>query len=134
MGAELPLKLLLERLQVASAYVGNSPIVEVGVNPVKKVIALTRDGLCCSGGPRFRRPDKQVNEMLAPLVNQSCYGAVIKVVKASANQRETVARKIDNRCREIELNIKPWFYRVLIRGGYVCKMAGHKRTDVTSNK
>src|SRR6266513_2766325 len=106
MRRNLLLETLLECLQVADANVGNGPIIEVGFNPVQKLIALARDCFCAFSRVRFYRPNKQVDEMFAPLVNQSRYGPVIEIIKAPANQRETFARKVRHRGREIELGIK----------------------------
>ncbi len=79
---DLSFKMLLEGLQFAIANVGNGPIVEVGVNPVEQVVTLARHCLFRFGRPRRRWPNKQINEMLAPLVNQSCYGVVIEIIEA----------------------------------------------------
>src|SRR5690349_23881258 len=43
------------------------------VNPVDHVIALAFHNLLLFAIHGCRRPDKQVNKMLAPLINQSCY-------------------------------------------------------------
>src|SRR6266699_5433593 len=61
---------LLESLQIVAIDIGNSPVVEVGVNPMQKLIALARHRLHGSVGSCPGRPNKQVNKMFAPLVNQ----------------------------------------------------------------
>ena len=126
--------MLLEGLQFAIANIGNGPIVEVGVNPVEQVVTLARHCLFRFGRPSRRWPNKQINEMLAPLVNQSCYGVVIEIIEAPTNQREAFAGKIHHGGRKIELSIKPWFDGVLIGGWYVCEMISHKRTHMTGDK
>src|SRR5205823_3473626 len=127
----LQFELLLESLQIVSVNVGNSPVVKVRINPMQKLIALTRHRLRHFGRIRLRRPNKQINEMLAPLVNQSCYGVVIEIIEAPANQRKALAGKIYYGGGKIELRIKPRFNRMLIGGCYVCEMVNHKRTHVT---
>ena len=124
----------LERLQIAFANVGNGPVVEVGVSPMDQVVTFTRDDLLRFRRPRRCWPNKQINKMFAPLVNQRCYGVIIEVIKASTNQSKTLTCKVRHRSREIELRIKPGFHRVLIGGGYIHEMVGHKRTDVTGYK
>ena len=124
----------LERLQVAFADVGYRPVGEIAVAPMDQVITLPLDHRLRFGLPGRCWPNKQINKMFAPLVNQRCYGVIIEVIKATANQRKTLAGKVCHRSREIELRIQPWLYRVLIGGGYIREMVGHKRTDVTGYK
>ena len=72
-GSSLFFKKLLEALQVANANVGNGPVVEVPISPMEQVIALARDHLFGLAVLGRSRPNKQIDEMLAPLVNESCY-------------------------------------------------------------
>ena len=72
--------------------------------------------------------------MFAFLVNQSCYRAVIEVIKATANQRKTLAGKVWHGSREIELRIQPGLYRVLIGRWDVREVVCHERANVTSYK
>ena len=59
---------------------------------------------------------------------------VIEVIKASANQRKTVTREIQDGSCKIKLGIEPWFNSVLIRGCHVGEMIGHERADVTGDE
>ena len=68
--------------------------------------------------------------MLSPLVDQRGNLAAFEIIEASANKRKAVACQIFDRRREIELAVKPGFYGVLIRGGYVHQVAGFERTHV----
>src|SRR5262249_49497542 len=119
-------KKLLKILQVSTIDVGYDPIREVVVDPLEQVITLSCYGLLHLASLGCCRPDKQVNEMLVPLINQSRHRPVIEIVKSSSNQRKSLARKIHHRGCEIELRIKPRLYRVLIRGGDIGEMVGHK--------
>jgi hypothetical protein len=76
----LSFELLLKSLQIVSANIGNSPVVEVGVNPMQKLIALARYRLRGPARIRFCRPNKKVNEMFAPLVNQGRHRPVIEII------------------------------------------------------
>src|SRR6476646_5061583 len=107
-------KQLLETLQVVNVDVGYSPVGEIDVAPIDQVIALPLNHClrCAILGRCW--PNKQINKMFAFLVNQSCYRTVIEVIKATANQRKTLAGEVWHRSREIELRIQPWLYRVLI--------------------
>src|SRR5205823_9667214 len=108
------------------AHVGNSPVVEVRIDPMQELVTLARQGLAGSSGSRFCRPNKEINEMFASLVNQSCYRPIVEIIKATPKQGKALAAKInDDRC-EIELHIQPWFHSVLIRRGHVCKMVRHQ--------
>src|SRR5438034_2431938 len=73
-------ELLLKSLQIVSANIGNSPVVEVGVNPMQKLIALARYRLRGPARIQFCRPNKQVNEMFAPLENQGRHRPVIEII------------------------------------------------------
>ena len=119
-------KQLFEILQVANTDVGYRPVSQVAVNPVDQVIALAFHNLLLFPIHGCRRPDKQVNKMLAPLINQSCCRAVIEVIKASANQGKTISEKIHYGSSKIELYIEPRFNSVLIRRSHVGRLIGHK--------
>ena len=131
---DLPFEQLLERLQIAIANVGNGPVIEVGVNPMEQMVTLASYDLLRFARPGRLWPDKQINEMLAPLVNQSRYRAVIEIIKPTTNQWKPVTGQIDDRRCKIELGIQPRFDSVLIGGSYVSEMVCHKRTHVTSDK
>ena len=55
---------LLESLQIVAIDIGNSPVVEVGVNPMQKLITLAGDTLRRSCALRCCHPDKQIDECL----------------------------------------------------------------------
>src|SRR2546430_16976700 len=98
------------------------------------MVTLARHSLFRFGRPRPCWPNEQINEMLAPLVNQSCYGVVIEIIEAPTNQREAFAGKIHHGGRKIELSIKPWFDGGLIGGWYVCEMIINRRRNMTGEK
>src|SRR5437773_10728743 len=127
-------ELLLEKLQIVNVYVRNSPVVKVRVSPVQKLIPLPCyrfRSFCC-----VRRcwPNKKVDKVFAPSVNQRRHGPVIQVIQAPANQRKSLIGKIDNRRGKIELRVQPGFYSMLIRRSDVREVIRHKRADVTSYK
>src|SRR5438477_5570768 len=98
------------------------------------MIALARYGLwhaVCLGG---YRPDKEVNEMLAPLVNQRRHRPVIEIIKTAADQRKSFAGKVDDRRREIELGVQPGFHCVLIGGSDVSEVVCHQRTHMAGDE
>src|ERR1043166_5217549 len=127
MGRNLSFEKLLKLLQLFLANVGNSPIVKLRIKPMQKVITLARDRLQGEGSllipGRTRgsvcacpsRPDKQVNEMFAPSVNQRRHWSVIQIIQAAANQRKSLTGKIDHRRGKIEFGVQPGLYRMLIR-------------------
>jgi len=124
----------LERLQIAFANVGNGPVGEIAVAPMDQVIAFPLNHCLCFAIPGRCWPNKQINEMFAPLVNQSRSRVVIEVIKASAKQRKTVTREIQDGSCKIKLGIEPWFNSVLISGCHVGEMIGHERADVTGDE
>src|ERR1700719_683583 len=95
-------KLLLESLQIVSVDVRHGPIREVAVGPMDQVITLPRRRCLPFAIRRCYWPNKQINEMLAPLVNQSCCRVVIEVIEAPANQGKALTGKIHDRGGKIE--------------------------------
>src|SRR6266478_9367565 len=81
----LRFELLLKSLQIVSVNVGNGPVVEVRISPMQKLIAFMRHRHCRSGCSCLPRPNKQVNEMLTPLVNQGRHRPVIEIIKTATN-------------------------------------------------
>ena len=90
---------------------------------MKKLIALARHGLARFSGSRLNRPDKQVNKVLAPLVNQSRHRPAFQIIKPASNERKTFAGKVHHGGRKIEFPVEPWFDGMLIGGGDVSEMA-----------
>ena len=130
----LCLELAFESLQIISVNVRHRPVVKVRVDPVQKLIALARHRVRGADRIRSRRPNKQVNEMLSPLINQSRYRPVIEIIKTSPNQGKSVAGKVDHRRCKIELCVQPRLHRVLVRGSYVSEMVCHQRTHMTGDE
>src|SRR2546423_6639809 len=130
----LSLKLLLESLQIASLNVGNRPVVKVRVDPVQELITLVRHRLRRARRIRSCRPNKEVNEMLSPLINQSRYRPVIEIIKTSPQQRKSVAGEISHGGRKIEPGVEPRFHRVLVGGRDIGDVVGHERADMTSDE
>jgi len=124
----------LKILQVANTDVGYGPVSEVAVSPVDQVIALAFHRLLLFAIRGCRRPDKQVNKMLAPLINQSCYRVVIEVIKASANQGKTITGEVHHRGCKIELRIKPGLNSVLVGRSYIREMVRHERANMARYK
>src|ERR1700676_185015 len=127
-------ELLLKGLQVLLVDVGDGPVVEVGVSPMQKLIALVRYCLRSSGFIGHCRPNKQVNEMLAPLVNQRRHRPVIQIIQTATDQRKSFTGKVHHCRREIELRVQPGLYGVLVGGSDVGEMVCHKRTHMTGDE
>src|SRR5260370_12072359 len=77
-----------------------------------------------------RRPDEDVDEMLAPRVDQHGNGAPVNNIEPAALQRKSIPHKIVDRRREIELAIKPRLHRVLVGRLHVLQMSRLKRTEM----
>src|SRR5438132_9349982 len=127
-------ELLLKRLQIVGVDVGNSPVVKVRVSPMQKLIALACYRFRSFCRLRRRWPNKQVDKVFAPFVNQRRDRPVIQIIKAAANQRKSLAGKIDNRRSKIELCVQPGFYRVLVGGSDIGEMVCHKRARMTGDE
>ena len=127
----LPLELLLKSLQIAGVHIGDRPVIEIGIRPMQKLKALARD--CPGSFARiwFCRPNKQVNEMFAPLINQCRRGPVTEVIETATYQRKAFAGQIDHRRGESELRVQPWLDRVLIGRSDIGKVVCHERTHMT---
>src|SRR6266481_3301360 len=130
----LSFELLLKSLQIVSVHVRNSPVVEVRISPMEKLIALARhrlDGSACSC---LCRPNKKVNEMFSPLVNQRHHRPLIEIIEAATNQRKPFAGKVDYRRCKIDLCVQPWFHGVLVGGSDVSEVVCHQRTHMTGDE
>src|SRR5207302_10414278 len=103
-------ELLLKRLQIVGVDVGNSPVVKVRVSAMQKLIALACYRFRSFCRVRRRWPNKQGDRVFAPFVNQRRDRPVIQIIQATANQRKSVAGKLDNRRSKIELGVTPWHY------------------------
>src|SRR4029453_3271200 len=91
---DLSFKKLLKILQVTNTDVGYGPVSEVAVSPVDQVIALAFHHLLLFAIRGCRRPDKEVNKMLAPLVNQRCCRVVIEIIKTTTDQGKTITGQV----------------------------------------
>src|SRR5947199_8337626 len=100
MGGDLSFEEPFECLQIAFANVGNGPVVEVSVSPINQVVTFARNDLLRFGLPRRCWPNKQINKMFSPLVNQRCYGVIIEAIKESTNQSKNLTDTVLNRIRE----------------------------------
>src|SRR5437899_9390511 len=127
-------ELLLKSLQVVRVDVGNSPVIKVRIRPVQKLISLARYRFRSFCRVRRRWPNKQVDKVFAPFVNQRRDRPVIQIIQAAANQRKSLAGKIDNRRSKIELGVQPGFYRVLVGGSDIGEMVCHKRARMTGDE
>src|ERR1700730_3319880 len=125
-------ELLLEKLQIVNVHVRNSPVVKVRVTPVQKLISLARYRFWSFCFIRRCWPNKKVDKVFAPFVNQRRHWLVIQIIQAAANQRKSLAGKIDNRRGKIELRVQPGFDSMLIRRSDVREVIRHERADVTS--
>jgi len=110
----LLLEQLLEILQVACVDVRHCPVSEVAVSPMEQVIALAFHHLLRFAIRGGCRPNKQINEMFALLVNEGCHGMVIEIIKAATDQGKALAGEIHDRGCKIELFIEPWLDSVLV--------------------
>src|ERR1043166_3174865 len=80
--------------------------------PVDEVVAALR-----FGGWLFRSsfgPDKKINEMLTPLVNERGDGAATNVFDAATDEREALRRQVFDGRGEVELAFEPGANGVLI--------------------
>src|SRR4030095_4152193 len=127
-------ELLFEKLDIVKVNVRNSPVVKVRVSPVQKLIPFACYRFRSFCFVRRCRPNKKVDKVFAPPVNQRRHGPVIQIIQAATNQRKSLTGKIDNWRGKIEFRIQPGFYSMLIRGSDVREVIRHKRADVTSYK
>src|SRR4029453_18065473 len=79
-------------------------------------------------------PNKKVDKVFSPSVNQRRHGPIIQIIQAAPNQGKSLTGKIDHRRGKIELRVEPGFDSMLIRRSDVGEMIRHKRADVTSYK
>src|SRR5262249_21129421 len=101
--------------------------------PMDQVVAMTgAPGLLGSHVGRCG-PEKQIDDMLLPLIHQGRYRAVAEVIEAPSDQRKALRRPILDRRGEREFTLKPRFDRVLVRRGHIGEMGGHQGARMPSD-
>ena len=81
---------------------------------MQEVVTLAARLLQAGIGLARRGPDKQIDHVLAPLINQGGHGPVVEVIEAPADQGEATIRKIVDCRRKIQLAVEPGFHRVAV--------------------
>ncbi len=76
------------------------------------------------------RPDVQVDQVLASLVDQRGDLPAVEIVEAAAGEREALRLEVLDRRGEIQAPVKPRLDGVLVGGHYVHQVAGLQRPDV----
>src|SRR6266571_19377 len=113
-------------LQLAQVQIRDNPIGHISGRPMDQVVAVT----CAPGllGGYIGRcgPEKQIDDMLLPLVHQGRDRAVPKVIEAPSDQRKTLRRHILDRRGKRQLALKPRFDRVLVGRGHIGEMGSHQ--------
>src|SRR5271165_5636080 len=98
--------------QFALVQVRDSAKRHPGLTPLNEMKPLQRRRLGRGSVARRRRPDEEIDGMLAALVNQGRHRPAVQIVEAPADQRETLGHEILHRGRKIELTLEPRFDRV----------------------
>jgi hypothetical protein len=78
----------LKRHQLVAAGIRNGPVTEVVIDPMEKLIALATDRFRGFRVTGLNWPDKYVNEVLTPVVNQSGHWSVTKIIESSPRLAE----------------------------------------------
>src|SRR5712692_8105317 len=120
---------VLEFGEVVGGYIGDGAHLHAGFAPINPLIAELctpqRLGIGLGG-----RPHEDVDEMLAPRVDQHGNGAAVNHIEPAALQRKSLTHKVVDRRSEIELAIKPRLHRVLVARLHVLQMSRLKRTEM----
>jgi len=119
-------ELLLEKLQIVNVHVRNSPIIKVRVSPVQKLISFACYRFRSFCFVRRCWPNKKVDKVFAPSVNQRRHGPVIQIIQAAPNQRKSLTGKIDNWRGKIELRVQSRFNSVLFGRSHIGQMIRHE--------
>src|SRR2546422_921435 len=72
-------------VQFCQVQLGYKPISHAGCRPVDQVVSLTCQLLLFPDGRAVRWPDKQINEVLAALINQCRDWPAVEVIQTAAN-------------------------------------------------
>jgi hypothetical protein len=67
---------LREFLQVASVHIRDGPVVHPAFSPVDKIVATLGQGLLTGAHVAGGRPDEEIDEVLAPLIDQRRHGVL----------------------------------------------------------
>src|SRR5229473_7117918 len=120
---------VLEFGEVVRRDVGDSAHLHASFAPINPPIAKlgTRQRLGIGLGGR---PHEDVDEMLAPRVDEHGNGTAVNHIEPAALQRKSLTHKVVDRRSEIELAIKPRLHRVLVGRLHVLQMSRLKRTQM----
>src|SRR6202158_1969578 len=99
--------LVLELLEIVSAYFRNAEIVQSCLVPATELVTALRTNIHIdfSAG---RRPDKQIDDLFPTLVNNRCHRPVFQNIDSTADQRVARLLKVDHRRRVIQFTAEPW--------------------------
>src|ERR1700730_11285993 len=94
--------------------------------PIKDVISLAR--LLSGFYSIFPRsgPNEEINRMHSALIDQGRHRLAIEIIEPSADERKSFRRKVVDRRSKVQFAVKPRFHGVLIGGGNIGQMIGHK--------
>src|SRR5437870_1254185 len=81
-------------IELAGVQIRDRPMRHLALGPMQEVVTLAARLLQAGIGLARRGPDKQIDHVLAPLINQGGHGPVVEVIEAPADQGEATIRKI----------------------------------------
>src|SRR5262249_39122990 len=100
--------------QFGEVQLGDKPVAHAGLGPVDQVVTLSRELVLLLDRGVVRRPDKEINEMLASLINQRRDRTAIEVIHAATDESESLLGEIFHRRRIVQFPAEPWFHRMTI--------------------
>src|SRR5271163_4557491 len=122
-------KQLMEFVEIRRTDIGNSEHLHPALAPIDPVVAKLRTGL--RGHVRIhRRPNEDIDDVLAPPIHQHCDLTAFYNIEASALQRKAIACEIAHWWGEIHFAVEPRLYRVLVCRHNIYEMAGLQRAQV----
>src|SRR6266581_4106504 len=117
-----------EVVELVAVEVGDHPVAHAAEREARDVEAVARDSadLRLSG----RGPDEDIDDVLAPLVDQHRHRPAGGVIEPRAGELEAVLRQVRDRRRERQARAEPGLHRVLVRGGDVDEAAAERGAHV----
>src|SRR4029450_5687946 len=66
--------------------------------------------------------NKEIDHMRSPSIDDRSDVFAVDIVEPPTDEREALSRQVDNRRRDGDLAVKPWFHRVLVARLHISKV------------
>ncbi len=125
-----------EVLQLLGVDVAHRDEAQVGEAPAPDVEALQRfhGAALRRRSLRIGRGDEQVDDVLAPFVDDGGDRPAVEIIEPAADQRESLGRQVDHRRGQVDLAVEPGLDGVLIARRHVDQVVATQRAQMRRHR